>query len=119
AAGDRRRTAAHQRRQGSQGRVAAEGQGTRGGGGLGMSGRLQGRKIVLTGAAAGIGRATAELFAAEGAELALLDRDAAALAGLQGHAIEVDVADEPSVARAIEEAASKLGGIDGLVNIAG
>ncbi|MHA6642768.1 SDR family NAD(P)-dependent oxidoreductase [Mesorhizobium sp. A623] len=82
-------------------------------------GRLQGRRIVITGAAAGIGRATAEIFAAEGAQLALLDQDAQALAGLAGQAIAVDVSSEPSVAEAIEHAASAMGGIDGLVNVAG
>ena len=42
----------------------------------GASGRLMGRRIVITGAASGIGRRTAQLFAAEGAALTLLDRDA-------------------------------------------
>ncbi|MBX3597708.1 MAG: SDR family oxidoreductase [Rhizobiaceae bacterium] len=85
-----------------------------------MSGpRLQGRRIVITGAAAGIGRATAELFAAEGASLALLDRDATSLGELAGEAISVDVSDEKSVATAITKAASAMGGIDGVVNVAG
>jgi NAD(P)-dependent dehydrogenase (short-subunit alcohol dehydrogenase family) len=81
--------------------------------------RLAGRRIVITGAASGIGRATAELFAAEGAELALLDRDLGGLSGLSGTAIAVDVSDEASVAAAIDKAAVALGGIDGLVNVAG
>ena len=38
------------------------------------SGRLAGRRIVITGAARGMGLATAEIFAAEGASLALCDR---------------------------------------------
>jgi NADP-dependent 3-hydroxy acid dehydrogenase YdfG len=42
--------------------------------------RLQGRRILITGAAAGIGQATARLFAAEGAALMLLDQDAEGLA---------------------------------------
>lgn len=84
-----------------------------------MTGRLAGRKIVITGAAAGIGRATAELFAAEGASLALLDQNADAMAGLSGEAISVDVSNEASVSEAIEQAAAALGGIDGIVNIAG
>ncbi len=47
------------------------------GAGRGMSGRLDGRTAIITGAGSGIGRATARLFAAEGAQLLLVDRDAA------------------------------------------
>lgn len=87
------------------------------------SGRLQGRRIVVTGAASGIGRAIAQLFAAEGAALALFDRDAAGLAATAaltgGHVCEVDVASETSVAAAAARAAQALGGIDGVVNAAG
>ena len=90
---------------------------------LPVAGRLAHRRIVVTGAASGIGRATALLFASAGAALALLDRDAAGLAQTAertgGHAIEVDVASEASVAAAAERAAGALGGIDGLVNAAG
>jgi NAD(P)-dependent dehydrogenase (short-subunit alcohol dehydrogenase family) len=85
--------------------------------------RLRGRRIVITGAGSGIGRATAQLFAAEGAALTLLDRDAHGLAEsarLAGaHAFEADVTDERSVARAVEEGAARMGGIDGVVNAAG
>lgn len=84
------------------------------------AGRLHGRRIVITGAAAGIGRATAELFAEEGARLALLDQNVDALKDLGGQAaIAVDVGNEESVAAAIAQAASALDGIDGLVNVAG
>ena len=85
--------------------------------------RLQGRRIVITGAASGIGRCTAQLFAAQGAALTLLDRNAAGLSELardtRGHAFEVDITDEASVARAVEQGASAMGGIDGIVNAAG
>jgi NAD(P)-dependent dehydrogenase (short-subunit alcohol dehydrogenase family) len=84
-----------------------------------MAGRLKGRHIVITGAAAGIGQAIAALFAAEGAQLALLDRDYDKLAGGPGHPIQVDVADERSVADAVDAAAKALTRIDGLVNAAG
>ena len=45
-----------------------------------MTGRLHGRTALISGAVGGIGRATAELFAREGAALALADLDEAALA---------------------------------------
>lgn len=85
--------------------------------------RLRERRIVITGAASGIGRCTAQLFAAEGAAVTLLDRDAEGLGGIardtDGHFFEADVTDEASVARAVEQGASAMGGIDGVVNAAG
>jgi len=85
--------------------------------------RLAGRRIVITGAASGIGRRTAALFRREGAAVALLDRDADALrdaaAQAGGSAHTVDVTQEESVATAIDAAAAAMGGIDGLVNAAG
>lgn len=84
-----------------------------------MSGRLAGRRIIVTGASAGIGRATAELFLKEGAALALVDREACDLAGANVEAIVADVANEDSVASAVAWAAEAMGGIDGLVNAAG
>jgi len=80
--------------------------------------RLNGRRIIITGGASGIGRATAELFVAEGAHVAVFDRNAGgAPAGVV--AIDVDVADAASVKAAVSEASKLLGGIDGLVNAAG
>jgi NAD(P)-dependent dehydrogenase (short-subunit alcohol dehydrogenase family) len=89
-----------------------------------MSGRLAGRRILITGAASGIGRATAELFAAEGAALALIDRDApppleAAATAVEPVLLGADVSDETSVQVAVEAAATALGGLDGIVNAAG
>jgi NAD(P)-dependent dehydrogenase (short-subunit alcohol dehydrogenase family) len=88
-----------------------------------MPGRLQGRRVLITGAASGIGRKTAELFANEGAALALLDRNCEGLAEVaretRGLPVEADVAQEPSVARAVEQGAGAMGGIDGIVNAAG
>lgn len=85
--------------------------------------RLQGRRILITGAASGIGRATALLFAAEGAQLTLLDRDVHGLAevaaSIGAHYFETDVSDEQSVGRAVQEGAIAMGGIDGVVNAAG
>jgi NAD(P)-dependent dehydrogenase (short-subunit alcohol dehydrogenase family) len=86
-------------------------------------GRLSGRRIVLTGAASGIGKATALFFAQEGARLALLDRDAEGLAQTArqtgGLALPADVTDEASLADVIQRAADSMGGIDGVVNAAG
>jgi NAD(P)-dependent dehydrogenase (short-subunit alcohol dehydrogenase family) len=88
-----------------------------------MPGRLQGRRILITGAASGIGQRTAELFSVEGAALTLLDCDRKRLASVAretgGAAVEADVTQEPSVARAVEQGASAMGGIDGIVNAAG
>ena len=88
-----------------------------------MSDRLQGRRILITGAASGIGQRTAELFAAEGAALSLLDCDRRRLASVVretgGTAVEADVTQEPSVIRAVEQGAGAMGGIDGVVNAAG
>jgi len=88
-----------------------------------MSGRLEGRRILITGAASGIGQRTAVLFAAEGAALTLLDCDRKRLASVAretgGIAVEADVTQEASVARAVEQGAGAMGGIDGIVNAAG
>jgi len=87
------------------------------------SGRLRGRRIVVTGAASGIARCTAQLFQQEGASLTLLDRDATGLAKTcgetGGHGFQVDITDETAVADAVEKGASAMGGIDGIVNAAG
>lgn len=84
---------------------------------------LKGRRIVITGGGSGFGRATAGLFAAEGASIALLDQDGAAASEVAaitgGWAREVDVTDPAGVAVAIAAAADKMGGIDGVVNSAG
>lgn len=86
-------------------------------------GRLRGRRIVITGAASGIGKATALLFAEEGAQLALFDMDeqGATHTAQQtgGRAFRADVTDEASLERAAAQAAQALGGIDGVVNAAG
>jgi len=79
--------------------------------------RLDGRKILVTGGASGIGRATCELFAREGASVAVIDRDTTRITGAQ--AIACDVSDATSVTRAVQQAAQVLNGLDGLVNAAG
>lgn len=87
------------------------------------AGRLVGRRVIVTGAARGIGAAIAASFAAEGASLALLDRAAdqcaATAAALGGFSLPVDLADPASTRAATTEAIAQLGGIDVLVNNAG
>ena len=88
-----------------------------------MTGRLTGRRIVITGAGSGIGRETARLFASHGAQLALLDRDLAAVqqtaAETGAFAARLDVSDADAVTEALAAADRALNGIDGLVNSAG
>ncbi len=85
-----------------------------------MTGRLDGRRALVTGAATGMGRATAELFAREGASLVLfglgggaLDEVAVATGGVAVHG---SVTDDAEIARAIEACGGRL---DILVNAAG
>ena len=84
-----------------------------------MSGRLAGKTAVVTAAAQGIGRATAEAFAAEGAAVWATDIDAGKLAGLDAVAgvttRRLDVTDAAAVARA----AAEIGAPDVLFNCAG
>src|SRR5690606_11279925 len=92
---------------------------------MAQAGRLAGRRVIVTGAGSGIGRAVARMAAAEGARVGCLDRDGAAASGVaaalavSGHAEAVDVADPEAVRRAVGGAAAVLGGLDGLVNSAG
>lgn len=73
----------------------------------------EGRAVVITGGASGIGKAIAEAFTANGDRVAVLDRSGAA------GSIAVDVSDEASVKAAFAAARSQLGSIDILVNSAG
>ena len=86
-------------------------------------GVLPGRRVVITGAARGIGASIARRFAAEGAEIAVLDQlveqGRAVAAELGGTFIEVDLADPDHTRLATEAAIAALGGIDVLVNNGG
>lgn len=89
---------------------------------------MRGRVAVVTGAASGMGRATAHLFADEGAAVAVLDRTADGVAvvvdeiqgaGGRAQGWAVDVTDGAAVRAAIDEVATTLGPPDILVNNAG
>ena len=91
-------------------------------------GKLEGRVAIVTGAATGLGRGIAMLYAAEGADVAVLDRNgtgaeqvAAAIRdlGRKALAVQVDVGDEAGVKTAIARAVAVLGPPDILVNNAG
>ena len=81
-----------------------------------MSGRLAGKTALITAAGQGIGRASAELFIAEGAKVIATDRDAGLLASLEGCTTRrLDVTDKA----AIDALAAELGAVDVLFNCAG
>jgi 3-oxoacyl-[acyl-carrier protein] reductase len=89
---------------------------------------LQGRRAIVTGAAGGMGRATARVLAAEGARVALVDLNGTAAeaaaqeirdAGGRACAWALDVADAAAVVRVVDQIAAALGGLDILVNNAG
>ena len=83
--------------------------------------RLDGKRAIVTGAARGIGRATALRLAAEGAQVALVDvdddalADAAAEAGADALAPRADVADESALRAAIRHAVEAWDGLDVVV----
>jgi 3-oxoacyl-[acyl-carrier protein] reductase len=95
-----------------------------------LSRSVEGRVALVTGAASGMGRATAHLLADEGARVAVLDRDAAGAEAVAGRitdvhgpgralALGVDLADAAAIPAAVDEVVDHLGPIDILVNNAG
>src|ERR1035437_1872317 len=91
-------------------------------------GVIEGKRAIVTGAGSGIGRAVAELLAAEGAAVLVVDMNAgtceavaAAIRDSGGKAISVvcDVASSADCKRAIETAVREFGGLEILCNIAG
>ncbi len=93
-----------------------------------LSRSIRGSVALITGAGSGMGRATAHLFADEGARVAILDVNAAALEHVAGEirgtggdvlGITADCAQQSQVAGAVEQAAAHFGALDILVNNAG
>jgi 3(or 17)beta-hydroxysteroid dehydrogenase len=86
------------------------------------AGRLNGKVALITGAASGIGRATAALFHREGAKVVATDRNEAGLKALGMDAdltLAQDVTDEARWREVVDEALARLGRLDILVNSAG
>lgn len=86
--------------------------------------RADGRRVLVTAGASGIGRAIADLLAEAGAKVHICDVDEAALAGFRRDrpklgATNTDVADDAAVDRLFQEVQTELGGLDALVNNAG
>src|SRR5947207_8106473 len=93
-----------------------------------MSGRFEGKGVVVTGAAQGIGRATAMAFAAEGAGVVVLDNEGDVLAetvaaikksGAKVEAVVGDVSKREDVKAAVDLAVKSFGSVDAAVQVAG
>jgi len=87
-----------------------------------------GRSVLITGAASGMGRATAHLFADEGARVAVTDQTDEGVAkvvseireaGGYAHGWSMDVSDDAAVARVVAQAGEELSGLDVVINNAG
>src|ERR1044072_7993591 len=93
------------------------------------SGRLKGKVALITGADSGIGRATAALFAREGADVSILylcehddaakTKDIVEKEGRRAITIAGDIGDKDFCERAVKQTVDQLGGLDILVNNAG
>lgn len=93
-----------------------------------LSRSIQGKVAIVTGAASGMGRSTAELFAEQGAKVALMDvsvdQQQEVVEGIQSHRFtakgwHLDVSDRVEIEQRVEEVVAEFGGIDILVNNAG
>jgi 3-oxoacyl-[acyl-carrier protein] reductase len=95
-----------------------------------LSRSVSGKRVLVTGAASGMGRATAHLFADEGARVAVVDLDAERVLAVvdeirqvhgpdAAHDFVADVADHDALKRLVADVVQRLGGIDVLINNAG
>jgi 3-oxoacyl-[acyl-carrier protein] reductase len=93
-----------------------------------LSRSIEGKVAIVTGAASGMGEATAKLFADEGAKVACIDLNSAPLARVvgeieaAGHAVKgwtLDLSNRAAIKAVIDQIAAHFGGIDILVNNAG
>lgn len=93
-----------------------------------LSRSLKGSIALVTGAGSGMGAATAQVFAAEGAHVAVTDYDLASAEavayelvqqGLSAQAWALDVTDQARIAQVVEEIAQRFGGLDIVINNAG
>lgn len=87
---------------------------------------MKGKRVMVTGASSGIGRATAELLLSEGATVALVGRSESALANViatapqsAAFAITADLSNEEQTVQCVAQSVEALGGLDVLVNAAG
>ncbi|MAP62516.1 MAG: short-chain dehydrogenase [Microbacterium sp.] len=85
--------------------------------------RFEGSRVIVTGAARGIGARIAERFADEGARVVVIDRlrdeGSARADAIGGTFVQADLASVDSTREAMEQAVAALGGVDALVNNAG
>ena len=95
---------------------------------LNLSRSVAGKTVLVTGAASGMGRATAQVFAAEGANVAVTDLHGPALEqvaadlaaqGYSAKAWALDVSDHAAIRSVVDDVAATFGGLDAVVNNAG
>src|ERR1700728_265211 len=93
-----------------------------------LSRSVKDRAVIVTGAASGMGRATAHLFASEGAAVAVTDVNESGVAqvvdeikaeGGNAHGWVLDILDRTAIKRVVEEIAAHFGRLDIIINNAG